>query len=345
MPFHPKRMLLFPCRDLRKPFFCLALFHILRHLRKRFFGICYDWNIHMNISGNRCRIDINMDNLCMRRKFMQFSRDPVIKARPDGKQQITAADCHIGCISAVHPQISDKQRMICRNGASPHDRCHYRHLCFFHHFCKQCTGARNIHPSACQKQRSFCLVKHLDRSFQLSDMYTGIRLISSDIHLFRILCTAKLRHHIFRKIDQNRSRPSRSCDIKCLLDDPSKIFPLRDRHTILGDAPCDPHNIHFLKCIISDQMSRHLSGKTDQRNTVIIGSRKSCHQIGRSRSAGHQTDADFPRCPRIRIRFMHQCLLVSRKDHINPALLIQLIADIDRTRARISEQYFYVFFF
>lgn len=57
-------------------------------------------------------------------------RDPVIKARPDGKQQITAADCHIGCISAVHPQISDKQRMICRNGASPHDRCHYRHLCF-----------------------------------------------------------------------------------------------------------------------------------------------------------------------------------------------------------------------
>ena len=29
-------------------------------------------------------------------QFMQFSRDPVIKARPDGKQQITAADCHIG---------------------------------------------------------------------------------------------------------------------------------------------------------------------------------------------------------------------------------------------------------
>lgn len=37
--------------------------------------------------------------------------------------------------------------------------------------------------------------------------------------------------------------------------------------------------------------------------------------------------------------------IVSRKDHINPALLIQLIADVDRTRARISEQYFYTFFF
>ena len=49
----------------------------------RFFGICYDRNIHMNISGNGSRIDVNMDNLCIWRKFMKFTCDTVVKACPD----------------------------------------------------------------------------------------------------------------------------------------------------------------------------------------------------------------------------------------------------------------------
>ena len=159
MPFHPKRMLLLSEAAICASHFFLhlALFHILRHLCKRFFGICYNWNIHMNISEIDARIDINMDNLCMRRKFMQLSRNQSLKRVPSWKTADHSRWLPYWLHKRRASQISDKQRMICRNGASPHDRCHYRHLCFSHHFCKQCTGARNIHPPPARNSGRFAL--------------------------------------------------------------------------------------------------------------------------------------------------------------------------------------------
>ena len=68
----------------------------------------------------------------------------------------------------------------------------------------------------------------------------------------------------------------------------------------------DSHNIPTTKIAsyFRSDVSAHLSGKTAPVGTLslVIGSRKSCHQIGCSQSGlVAQTDADFPRCPRIRI--------------------------------------------
>ena len=229
----------------------------------------------------------------LRCKCMQFSGDTIVKSGPDREQQITFFHCHIRCICTVHPQITDKKRMRCRNRTTSHDRCHNRDLGTFYKFGKRLIRSCNIYPTTGKEQRFLCFSKHLDCSLKLSDMNTGTRLISADIDCLRIIRASKLCHYIFREIHKNRTRTSAARNIKCLFDDSSQIFSLSYCHTVFCDTSCNTYNINFLECIISDQMSRNLSGKTYQRYTVIICRCNSCHQIGCTRSACYQTYPDF----------------------------------------------------
>ena len=269
---------------------------------------------------------------------MQLSSNTVIKSCSDGKKQVTLTDCHIGSICTMHSKISYKEWMVRRDRPSSHDRRNHRNLRLFNYFCKYAVRTCNIHTTAGKEQWFLCLFQHFQCTLKLSHMHTRIRLIPTDIHRIRIHSTSEFRHHIFWKINQNRSRSSCSCNIKCLFNDPSQIFPLADRDTIFRNAAGNSYNIYFLKGIISDQRSRYLSCKTHKRYTVIICRGKSGHQIGCPRSARYQTYSDFSRCPCIRICLMNQCLLMSWKDHTDLILLIQLITDIDRAGSRISEK-------
>jgi len=204
-----------------------------------------------------------MYNLCIRCKFMKFPCNPIIKTSTDRKQQIAFAHCHVRGIRPMHSQVSDKQRMICRNRASSHDRRHYRNVCYIDYFRKLFIRSCDIHSASCKKQRFFRLIEHLKRAFKLPHMNARIRLISTKIYRFRIFRASKLTHHIFRKVDQHWSRSPCPRNIKRLFNDPSKIFSFTHGHTVLCNTSCDSYDIHFLKRIVSDQMAGHLTCKTN----------------------------------------------------------------------------------
>ena len=230
----------------------LIFFHVFQHLLDSLFCICHDGNIYLYISGDCRRINIDMYNLCIRCEGMQFSGDSVIKPCSDGKQEITFVDRHIAGIGAMHSQIPNVIRMIRRNTALSHDRCHNRNFRPFYQFCKDFPCPGNVHTASGQKQWFLRLTEHFDRTFQLSDMYTCARLISSDIYGFRIFRTSKFCHHILRQINQYRSRTSCLCNVKGLFDDPPQGFSLSDRHAIFGNTSGNSYDIHFLKGGISN---------------------------------------------------------------------------------------------
>ena len=80
-----------------------------------------------------------------------------------------------------------------------------------------------------------------------------IRLITADLHTLRILGRSCCGLDILRKVDQNRSRLSSTCNVKCHLNNFSKVFPILHRHTILGNASCHSDNVNLLERIISDK--------------------------------------------------------------------------------------------
>ena len=343
--FHLQRMLLFPLSDSFQPCRIVARFHILKKLFDGLLRIGDNRDIYFDISGNRRRINVNMHDLRVRCKCMQFSGNTVIKSGTDGEKEIAFTHSHIGSIGTVHSKIADKERVIGRNRTSSHNRCHHRNICDLSKFAKACIGSGNINTSARKEQRAFCFTEHLDCPLKLADMYTCARFIPTDIHSLRIFRTSQLCHHIFREIHKYRTRASCSCNIKRFFDDAPEILSPAYRHTVFGNTSCDSYNINFLKGIISDQSSGHLTGKAYQRNTVIVGCCKSCYQIRRTRAAGYKTYAYFPCRSRIGICRMNQCLFMSWKDHLCMVLLIKFIADIDRAGARISEHDLYSFFF
>ena len=132
--------------------------------------------------------------------------------------------------------------MRCRNRTTSHDRCHNRDLGTFYKFGKCLIRSCNIYPTTGKEQRFLCFSKHLNCSLKLSDVNTGTRLISADIHFIRILGTSQFSHYIFWKVDQYRSRPSCSCNIKCFFQDTSEVFPVSDRNTIFRNASGDSDN-------------------------------------------------------------------------------------------------------
>ena len=175
-------------------------------------------------------------------------------------------------------------------------------------------------------------------------MHVRIRLITTDIDRIRIICASKLCHHVFRKIDQYRSRSSCSCNIKCFLDNSSKIFSVTYCNAVFCNTACNSNDVYLLECIISDQRSCYLAGKTYERYAVIIRCCKPCHKVCSSRSACNKTDTHLTCCSCISIRLMDQCLLMSWQNNPNIILLVQFITDINRTCSRIAENGIHTFF-
>ena len=234
--------------------------------------------------------------------------------------------------------------MVRRNSASSHNRCHYRNFCPIYNLCKYFSRTGDIHASAHKEQWFLCLSKHLDRALQLPDMNVCIRFITTNIYFLRIFITAQFSHHILRKVYQDRSRSSTSCNVEGFFNNSSKIFPVSYSYSIFCNASGNSYNINLLKCIISYEMSCHLPRKADKRYTVIIRSCKPCHKICCTRTAGHQADAYLPGRSCISIRFMYQGNLLPWKNNLCIILLIQFVTDINRTCTRISENSIYSFF-
>ena len=94
-------------------------------------------------------------------------------------------------------------------------------------------------------------------------MNAFVWLVSPDIYLLRVLLISHGHLDILWQIHHNRTRSAGSCNIECLLNDPSQILSLSHGHSIFADIAGDPDDIYLLKGIISHKPQWHLSGKTD----------------------------------------------------------------------------------
>ena len=222
----------------------------------------------------------------------------------------------------MHTEISDKQRILCGDGTTSHNCSDNRYLSFFNNLGKDLLGMRDIYAAACKKQRFFCLLKHFQGTFQLTDVNAGVGLVAADIDVFRIFSASKLCHHILRKVDKDRAGTSGTGNIESLFDDTSKILTVADGNTIFCDASGDPDNINLLERIVSDEVTGNLSGKAYKRNAVIVGGCKTCNKVGSSGTAGNETYANLSSSSGIGICFVYKGLLVTWQDDVNAALFI-----------------------
>ncbi len=83
------------------------------------------------------------------RKFVQIPGNPVVKARPDGKEHVAFADCDIGGIPAVHTTVADIIRMPGRQRAFSHHGCDNRNPHGFRQPAQFFLRVAQKHAAAC----------------------------------------------------------------------------------------------------------------------------------------------------------------------------------------------------
>ena len=135
IPAHRKRFFLFPLSDPLSPCGCVFFFRPFDQFFECAVRVGYDRHVYNHISRNRRRIDVNVDDLCLRRKFVQIAGNTVVKTGSYGKEHVTFADRFVGSVFSVHAAVSDIERMIGRQGAFSHDRRNDRDL----HFFRECS--------------------------------------------------------------------------------------------------------------------------------------------------------------------------------------------------------------
>ena len=184
---HGQRILILPYLDLIEPAVRLLRLRPLQKPIQRMIGICHNRHIHHNVTGDGCRVHIDMYNLRIRGKFIQIPCNTIIKAGSYGKKHIALADRHIGSVFSMHTAVADIQCMGSRNGAFSHDGGYNRHILLLHKLQQLVVGPCNVDAATGQNQRLFGGLQKLICALQLPHMNTGVGLISANFHLVRII--------------------------------------------------------------------------------------------------------------------------------------------------------------
>ena len=319
---HGKRMLLFPFLNLFEPFAGVTFLYIFIHLCDCFFCVSNDRNVYMDVSGNGSSININVYDLGMRSKLVKLTSDTVIETGSDGEQEITFIYSHICRIGTMHTKISDEQRVFGGDSTTSHNGSNYRYFCLFNNLGKNLLCMGDIYTTACKKQRFFCFLEHFQGTLELSDVNACVRFVAADVYALRILCASKFCHHIFRKVDEDRSRTAGTCDVKSFFNNAAEVFTVSYGNTVFCDASCNADDINLLERVVADEMTGNLTGEAYERNTVVVGSGKTCDKVGGTRTAGYQAYADFSCGTGIGICLMDKSLLVTWQDDVDAALFI-----------------------
>jgi hypothetical protein len=66
------------------------------------------------------RIDVDVDDLCLRAETGHLARRPVVEAGANGDQQVALVEREVGAARPVHAEHAERQRVIDRHRAERH---------------------------------------------------------------------------------------------------------------------------------------------------------------------------------------------------------------------------------
>ncbi len=189
------------------------------------------------------------------------------------------------------------------------------------------------------------LVNGRCRALDLTRVSFVSRLISGQVHLFRILKRGTHRLYVFWDIDQDGAWPTRGCDVKRLFYRLWNLARFVNQVTVLRDRECDSRYVGLLKSVVADEIGGHLTRKRDDGHAIHVGGRDSCHEVRCSGTGGGHAHTYFPGCSRVAIRRVRGCLFVAHEVVRNGILVKEFVVDGYDDASRDAENRIHVFVF
>ena len=322
--------------------------HARRERHQRRLRVCDNakrrWHQLTDLRG----IDVDVDDLRVRRKRRRLSRDTIVEAAADVEQHVAALNRAIDVHPAVHPRHTEGERVIMRHRAQTMQFGHDRNAGLLGEVAQVAARAGLHDAVASESQRTLCLREQAHRRLYRIAAHHHLRrrrrAIARQVHLHVPSWNAPCCLRVLRDVDQHRPRPPRARDVKRFAKDAGQFLDRCHEKIVLRDRDRDAGDVDFLERIGAKQEARHLSSDRGQWRAVHprIGDRR--HEIRRARPTCPDAHADLTADARIAFGGVSRALLMTA-EHVAQlrAVFPHRVVERHDAAARDTEEHIDIF--
>ncbi len=179
-----------------------------------------DRNVSRLVLVQLGRIDVDVDDLGVLGELRQLAGDAIVEPDAERQQEIAVPHGAIAIHAAVHAQHVERQRIVARQRAQPHDRHHDRNAGDAHELPQFLAGVRRNDSATAIDHGTF---RQLDGGRHLLNLFRW-RLLPPAVITGQVHRHIPPRHatghlHVLGQIDQHRSLAARRGNVKGLAHD------------------------------------------------------------------------------------------------------------------------------
>ena len=215
-------------------------------------------------------IDVDVNDLRVRRERRDLAGDAIVEARSQGDQQIGLLHRRDGGVVAVHARHAEAQRVLVGDAAASHQRRDDRNAGHFGEFAQLTRRARLEDAAARVDHR---LPRRLDQTRRILDLLRvtlHVRLVAGQVDLLGPVPVHRRVRDVLRQVDEHRTGPSRRRDVERFPHDPRDVLRVADQPVVLRDGHRDADGVGLLERVGADHGVGNLSGDDDDRHRVHV---------------------------------------------------------------------------
>ena len=291
-----------------------ALVGRLEQLADDDLGVPDDRHVRAAVLANLGGVDVDVDDLRVRREAGEVAGDPIVKARAERHQQIGLLEGLDGRVVAVHAGHAHGQLVGLGERAARHQRGDDGDAQLDRERA-QFLGRVGPHDAATGIDDG--PARHGDEVERLADhlaVATDRRLVAGQLHLLGPVPVARLVEDVLGDVDQHGAGAAGRGDVERLLDGAGD--PLDGGHelVVLGDRHRDARDVRLLEGIRTDGGRGDLSRDGQHRNRVHHRVTQPGDQVRGGGTRGDDADTDATGGVGVPLRHVDGALLVANED-------------------------------
>ena len=226
----------------------------------------------------------------------------VVKAHPQGDQQVGLVDGQAGVSHAVHSGHSDMEQVVGGERADAQEGGDDRYLGFFRQRFQFGVGVGDEDAVARQDEGAAGGVNQVASLGNLEVISRAGGIVAGQVEAVGPDKGHPVAsQHIFGDVEQHRAGAAGAGDVKGFLDGRGDVLDFHNQHIVLGDGEGNAGDVGFLKGVAADGGARHLAGDGDHRDGVHHRAGNAGGQVGGAGAGGGGADADFAGGPGVAV--------------------------------------------
>ncbi len=173
-------------------------------------AVAHDRDVDLDVLGDRRGIDVDVDDLGVRREGVDLAGDPIVEAGAHRDQHVGVVHGEVRVVGPVHAEHLQRQRVLGRERPQAHQRGGDRDLRELGQLAQLGAGVGRDHAAADVEHRLLGADQRAGRPLDLPGMAVVVRVVGAHHDLLGPDELRLLDEDVLGQIDVHRTGPARS---------------------------------------------------------------------------------------------------------------------------------------